>query len=113
MCIRDRLQDMGGRYKQSAFFAGGIQIIPDRFFYLLRRAEGHYRLRSNGSVEGYPVSIFSADLFKIHAFALNGIEHINSRLNEVRDERLYKTAGMVKNKDFRIDFCLLYTSRCV
>ena len=95
---------MGRGHKQSAFFTGNIQIFLHLCFHLFRRSEGHDGLGADCAVKRKAVPILLIDFSKIHTFRLYGIQHIDSRFNQIGNHGLHITAGMVKDNQVRLHF---------
>ena len=90
-----RLQQMGGSHHQSALGPGDVQVAPHIFLHLLRRPKGHDRLGADGAVEGDLIPVLLVNVLKLHALRLDGIEHIDARVNEILDKWLNVAAGVV------------------
>ena len=65
-----RLQQVGGADKQTALFPGNVQILKYRPPHILRCAEGHDGLGTDGTVEGKLIAVGFVDLPEIHALRL-------------------------------------------
>ena len=67
--------------KQTATWAGDGEILNGFRIDFLRCAEGEERLRAQSAPEGEAIAVFGVDFCEIHAFRLDRIENIDSRID--------------------------------
>ena len=76
-------------------------LAPD----LLRRAEGQRLLRVHAAApEDEPVAVALLERRRVHARgrALHRVEDVEARVDEVRDERLHRAAGVLERLPGRV-----------
>ena len=97
------LHEMCRRGEQAAAWSGDSEIINGFRIDFLWCSEGEERLRAQRAPEGEAVAVFGVNFRKIHAFWLDGIENVDSRVDQVVDKRFHETAGMVGDENVWID----------
>ncbi len=90
---------MGGGDENAAGGAAEAEVFPDRVADIGGASEGQGGLRADGTPEGEPSGGYFQDFFEGHALGLDGIENIDTGIDQVGDKGEDEAAGVIEDEE--------------